>query len=465
MPWSTSDVERHNKGLGDKQKEQWVAVANSALASCIEDGGDEDECEASAIRQANSVVSKEQEPGGPETCVCPECGYETEKERGVPCRSVECPECGATLVAGAEEAQSVDDVLTWLGEQFRQMAEKLAEIEDALEQYRMDEAKEGDAVAERASGRVVGLVESEDGSGPLHVDIVPIRPGWGNKRDNHYYTAEAVRKAAPIWLGAKMYATDHRDEEKSVLTEVSEVVQSPVGHTDDGVPIARVAIINPQFAEMVRMRDEAGILGNLHCSILARGLVEKDEFEDEETGRKGHRVTEILSDDVGIDWVTRAGAGGHALPLAEAAAEEETMPDEEHDVAETEERELREGDDEEQEQEEAQETEEVQETEPEPLTEARVVEILADTDLSEQAREALAHATYADEEALSAAVASMREAVKAAARSGQPFGMGGGEQAPPQGVEEREKARYARFNEIMRRHGAKEIPLPAHLKE
>lgn len=44
----------------------------------------------------------EQEPGGPATCVCPECGHEQAKARGVPCRAVACPECGAQLVAGVE---------------------------------------------------------------------------------------------------------------------------------------------------------------------------------------------------------------------------------------------------------------------------------------------------------------------------------------------------------------------------
>lgn len=29
MPWTTKDVDRHKKGLTDKQKRQWVAIANS----------------------------------------------------------------------------------------------------------------------------------------------------------------------------------------------------------------------------------------------------------------------------------------------------------------------------------------------------------------------------------------------------------------------------------------------------
>lgn len=59
MPWGIDDVDRHNKGLTDKQKRQWVGVANSALQSCLDEGRERDVCEASAIKQANSVVRKD----------------------------------------------------------------------------------------------------------------------------------------------------------------------------------------------------------------------------------------------------------------------------------------------------------------------------------------------------------------------------------------------------------------------
>lgn len=59
MPWSEKDVDRFKKGLSDKQKEQWVAVANSVLQKCLDGGGDAKKCEASAIQQANGVAGKE----------------------------------------------------------------------------------------------------------------------------------------------------------------------------------------------------------------------------------------------------------------------------------------------------------------------------------------------------------------------------------------------------------------------
>jgi hypothetical protein len=60
MPWTVSDVDEHKKGLTDDEKETWVSVANERLQACLDDGGEQDECEASAIKQANAVVDKQE---------------------------------------------------------------------------------------------------------------------------------------------------------------------------------------------------------------------------------------------------------------------------------------------------------------------------------------------------------------------------------------------------------------------
>lgn len=57
MPWTKADVDKHKKGLTDKQKEQWVAIANSTRASCLEEGKSEKECDALAIKIANGSVN------------------------------------------------------------------------------------------------------------------------------------------------------------------------------------------------------------------------------------------------------------------------------------------------------------------------------------------------------------------------------------------------------------------------
>jgi len=56
MPWKLEDVSKHKKGLTDKQKKQWVRIANSVLARCLKKGGTEKTCAPSAIKQANGVV-------------------------------------------------------------------------------------------------------------------------------------------------------------------------------------------------------------------------------------------------------------------------------------------------------------------------------------------------------------------------------------------------------------------------
>jgi len=58
MPWAVTDVNKHKAGLTDEQKKQWVAVANTARENCIADGGEQDVCDASAIRQANAAIQE-----------------------------------------------------------------------------------------------------------------------------------------------------------------------------------------------------------------------------------------------------------------------------------------------------------------------------------------------------------------------------------------------------------------------
>jgi hypothetical protein len=58
MPWKVSDVEKHKKGLTQKQKKRWVEIANSILSDCRETKPGDKNCEAQAIRIANSRVGK-----------------------------------------------------------------------------------------------------------------------------------------------------------------------------------------------------------------------------------------------------------------------------------------------------------------------------------------------------------------------------------------------------------------------
>jgi phage-related tail fiber protein len=56
MPWTVEEVEKFKKGLSASEKETWVEIANKALAACEKAG--KADCDASAIKQANAVLSK-----------------------------------------------------------------------------------------------------------------------------------------------------------------------------------------------------------------------------------------------------------------------------------------------------------------------------------------------------------------------------------------------------------------------
>ncbi|MBS3741525.1 MAG: hypothetical protein KGY74_05340 [Candidatus Cloacimonetes bacterium] len=59
MPWKIEDVDKHKKGLALDQKKKWIRIANNVREKCIIDGGSEKECDAKAIRIANSEFQEE----------------------------------------------------------------------------------------------------------------------------------------------------------------------------------------------------------------------------------------------------------------------------------------------------------------------------------------------------------------------------------------------------------------------
>jgi hypothetical protein len=292
----------------------------------------------------------------------------------------------------------------------------------------------------------IALVEAEGDAvtnprGPLEMDVQIIRPGWGNNRDNHYYPADMLRRDAKVFEGAKMYATDHVQSEKNVRSEVSQIKRI-VGFTEQGAPIARVVVFDPDFAEAARNRAKAGMLESLECSILADGKA-RPGFERD--GRKG-KVVESIVAVASVDWVTRAGAGGKALALAESDAQtEETVPATEAEP--TAEVTIREED---QTAVQVEQPESGEETPPaadadqveapapveEPpapdpvLGEAEVRAVLSKTRLPAESLLTLAFNRWENEAALSAAVAAEVRRLKEISGSGRPFGLGESAAAP-----------------------------------
>lgn len=178
-------------------------------------------------------------------------------------------------------------------------------------------AKSSESLAEAAVQmpariRIIEDAGNTNRRSPVKLLVEIIQPGWGNARDNHYYPAEMLKRDAKAFVGAKMYTTDHRIEEKSVRTEVSQI-ESIVGFSEAGAPVARVIVFDPDFAERCRNMSDSKTLTSLSCSILADGTA--GPFES--GGRKGKKVESITAVS-SVDWVTRAGAGGRAIALAEA---------------------------------------------------------------------------------------------------------------------------------------------------
>lgn len=299
--------------------------------------------------------------------------------------------------------------------------------------------------AESDMGSIVRISESDkqnsDARSPLKMDIVVIQPGWGNPKDNHYYPAEVLRRDAHIFEGAKMYATDHRPEEKNVRTEVAKV-ERIIGFSEDGAPIGRVKVWNPDFAEDIRNREKLGELETLKCSILAKGKAKKGQID----GKDANIVEAIIASKyTNVDFVTNAGAGGRALRLVEN--DEEVQMEKDEDLVEvdeieekTTEDEIQESDDvilEEQDDEIAEDETEViedetgddevsegDEDEPTHLAETDVFEILEKSKLPEQARERIATGNYLSEAELQSAITAEKDYIKALLGSGEPQDLG-----------------------------------------
>lgn len=59
MPWSSKDAKSHTKKADSPEKQKkWADIANNVRSQCLKDGGDESECDAKAIRVANSKMDE-----------------------------------------------------------------------------------------------------------------------------------------------------------------------------------------------------------------------------------------------------------------------------------------------------------------------------------------------------------------------------------------------------------------------
>lgn len=308
-------------------------------------------------------------------------------------------------------------------------------------------------LSETATGHVIAVEEAETPTGdlvPLTLDVVLIEPGPGNAQDGHFYPAEVLRRDAGVFKGAKMFATDHRQEDKNMGTWVSTVKACPVGFTKTGGPIARVIVHKEWFAKDCRALQKEGLLDRMECSIIGTGKAK--------TGKVGETEYSIVESimEGGADWVTRAGAGGRALAIAESdisGGENVTKDkDELEEVAEDAKTVTLREDDETTEQPEieteAQDDEpKADQTEDEPEAEDEETEenqdalsaesvngLLAESGLGADAIKMLAARPYQAEQEVTTAIEEMTDMIKRLTGSGQPFAQG---QTSPVTVQER----------------------------
>ena len=321
---------------------------------------------------------------------------------------VEHPELGSVVIAtesGTIKLYSVpfsetDDGFAFESKANWQEVRMVYEIVDSTEEtgevetFRLSESASSISILSEGAA-------PDNGQGPLTMLVNLIEPGFGNKKDGHYYPRETLKRSAGAFVGAKMFETDHKAAEKNNRTWVSTVRQI-TGFSDTGAPVAEVVVHDPGFAARVRNLDQADMLGKLACSIFADGVIKSGTVD----GKKARIVSEIKASPLpDVDWVTRAGAGGKAVSLMESDEMEANMDDKEKkpDVSES-----------------------------ESLTAVEVTTALLEADLPSPAALRLAGAMYASKDALVAAIEQEKGYIESlapqSAGSSRPFGMGETEQ-------------------------------------
>lgn len=152
---------------------------------------------------------------------------------------------------------------------------------------------------------------AEDKYAPLTLTLRLIKKGFGNGRDNHFYTEAQLESDAPKFVGAMMYTTNHITAETNERNQVAKITESWYDKKYNGI-LAKAIVFDPNFARKTRNRSEAGVLEELHCSIKAKGTsFVKPIVKGGRTGRQVKEFTEVKS----VDFVSRGGAHGKALRI------------------------------------------------------------------------------------------------------------------------------------------------------
>ncbi len=507
MPFTTKDVAKHTKKATTAVlRRQWVAVANSGLEDCEADDADCEATAirkangviAQAVAESEGTVSKKDKEATMKPVTSPiDLGNglavvhlgEVAGSLGDKASRVEQafrsafgrrnadgylespwprdvfeddPEMGTSIVVSddgmlwAVDYETTDEGVTFADRGEWQQVELT--YRKAGTQATTEEETSTEEVAEFAEAEIgqalsiaditetdaiaLGISEADMDAGrraPVLVDFQIITPGPGNKKNNHYYPKSVLKRDVGVFGGVDVYVTDHKEAERSERTKVGRVREVPSWFTEAGAPVGQVVIYDPGVAEKARNRADADELATLECSIYARGQTKPGKVNGVD-----YKVVEAITEGLYLELVSKAGAGGRALALAESQGDD--MPDQETT------------------QEEAATEEELHETEETPtlLAEADVTRLLSETHLPQASRERLSKQEWENEDALKAAIVTEVEYVKTISGSGQPFQQGGNQTvAVEETASKRERRKAIAFNEVMSEVGiSARTPVP-----
>jgi hypothetical protein len=309
------------QALPEAARAQWVEVWNRSYEDCIDEGGEVSECEGVAFRNANGVANeREGEP------------MADQKEAIAEMVGGDWIDLPSNVYSfdDMDDLQAAEDERAYLNRMtsaFQQIVRNImysapleadrvellrVATEQFIERLQLPICSEmGEVLAEASSEPLEILEEVKDPSkqNPLVIKMQLLEPGFGNADDNHYYPRDMVERDAGVFVGAKMYETDHRPEEKSTRTMAGQVKEI-IGFTESGAPLARVHIWSPGLAHKLRNMAELGDIDQMATSILARGEAESGEVEGKEA-----RIVKRISRALSVDFVTQAGAGGRVLEI------------------------------------------------------------------------------------------------------------------------------------------------------
>ena len=175
------------------------------------------------------------------------------------------------------------------------------------------------------NGRILEGSQEAHASGKGGMVVVDlIREGFGNPRDNHYYSRDVLQEAVDRFNGRKMYANHLAPEAQKRLSGMPRDIQDVMGRireawldSDEGTGRAvvrgKVSISQPWLWNMVEHDPE--LLG---VSLNARGNSRVGIVEGKQA-----KIVEGIADINSVDWVTEAGAGGRVVSLMEAQMAED----------------------------------------------------------------------------------------------------------------------------------------------